>query len=265
MKLRLFFYSLLGVVSLMAPLAAGFNVSIEERNAKIIVHCYDQGVSKWNTLFGAVEQAIEMLRATDIDESTPIRVVGAGCMGMVMAIELKERGFEHVSITANDLRDFTAPESLLFTPGTGKETAPLDVLRVRLGISSYYTYQFIDSGLHPYLNKSIVYRIIFFTPADKLPAVGALVKLGFIAPPRSVRLDVGDGKIRENYVEYCSWFINPAELIKQLVNKVNQLNITVTVDEVEALEECDEMVVCNCAGFEGADMTNMNYEFLTNI
>ena len=98
--------TILKKITCIRPVREGnFNISIDGSFPnKTIVNCYGHGGSGWTTLFGSVKRAIELFQ-NEADFSVPIRVIGAGCMGLTIAIELARLGFKIAGITTKELYD----------------------------------------------------------------------------------------------------------------------------------------------------------------
>ena len=58
-----------------------FNISLEQKGGKTIVHCYGHGGAGWTTLFGLVKKAIKLFKESNPSLDTPVRVIGSGCYG----------------------------------------------------------------------------------------------------------------------------------------------------------------------------------------
>jgi len=80
-----------------------FNISLETRETKKIIHCYGHGGSGWTTLFGSVAKAIKLFEDDKHNTKGKVRVIGAGCMGLCVAAELALKGYAVVGITAEEL------------------------------------------------------------------------------------------------------------------------------------------------------------------
>src|SRR5262245_57527425 len=77
------------------PMREGkFNISVEDKNNKVLVHCYGHGGSGCTTVFGSVNKAINIFASHSPNVGKkPIRVIGSGIMGLTAAIELTRRGY----------------------------------------------------------------------------------------------------------------------------------------------------------------------------
>lgn len=227
----------------------GVNISVEDRSDKLIVHCYGHGGFGFTTLFGSIQEAIALLLGRNPAKETPIRVVGSGCMGLTMAIELYRQGF--TSITISTKEKYSIPSwraGGFFDPGIGTESSEADKHRLNLGLATYEVLRTIEQGEHPYLAKDIVSRLPIYYPADIVVEVEVLELLQLMPPSELVTLDFGNGVQHEGYKKQLTYFINITALMDQLWAQVKQLPITIVEEEVSAFEMCPESIVCNCTG-----------------
>jgi hypothetical protein len=136
------------------------NISIDQADDKTIVHCYGHGGFGISTLFGSVQEAISLLMDKTSDMQTPIRIIGSGCMGLTMAIELSRAGFTHITISTKE--KYTIPSwraGGFFDPGFAESDH-----RAALGLATYAVLYAIERGEHPYLTKNTVRRLPVYYP-----------------------------------------------------------------------------------------------------
>ena len=135
----------------------GINISVQKTDTQEIVHCYGHGGYGFTTLFGSIEEAINLFLATNPPFDSPIRIIGSGCMGLTMAIELHRRGFKTIKISTKERYNIPSWRAGgFFDPGTGTETRPQDIYRVRLAMATYEVLQGIEKGTHTYLKQNIL-------------------------------------------------------------------------------------------------------------
>src|SRR6185295_4381674 len=134
-----------------------FRIGVEKKGTQIFIHCYGHGGSGWTTLFGSISKAIHEFEKANPDKKVPIRVVGAGCMGLTMAIELHRRGYIIAGIYAAEL--FNTPSfgaagyfALVSVKTSKEEQASLDAI----GMDTFLTYKQIEQGKHGYLGPETV-------------------------------------------------------------------------------------------------------------
>lgn len=236
------------------PGRVGFaNISIEKMHGKTIVNCYGHGGSGWQTLFGSVEKAISLYQG---DKSTPIRVVGAGCVGLATAIELKRKGYTVSGITAKEIYDtpswnaggyFGSPH---LKNGTPEEQAALD----RLSTTTFQTYLLCHQGAHPYLKKESVDRLPIYCSEKTENGIKKLALGGWIAPGEPVILDF-QGVKRYGFKEYHSLFLHVTRLMHDMLLELDLLQIPLEVRELSSFCELSESVIFNCTGLGSRELS----------
>jgi hypothetical protein len=214
----------------------GCNISRQKIDDKTIIHCYGQGALGWSTLFGSVEETILLC---NFEKTTPVRVLGAGCMGLTLAIELARRGYCVQGITASSVTD-TASCHAGGSFGFSKEME-------ELGVTSFLTYAQIARNEHPYLSSACA-RLID-TYCTEMPSAGfqLLEKMGYTVK-KKVALDFGNGVRHNNFYKYSSFFIETEEVIQQLLCEVKRLDIPIEIATVGAFSEVNEPIIINCTG-----------------
>lgn len=232
-----------------------FNISVEQTSGKIIVNCYGHGGSGWTTLFGSVNKAIELFTKTNPDKSTPIRVIGSGCMGLTSAIELSRLGYNVAGITTKSLYDSPSWRAagyfaLVSVKTSAEEQASLN----EIGLNTFVAYQQIDKGNHPYITKDAVKFMPVFCSVDTDAGVEDLEVRGMIPPREYVTLDFGGGVTHEGYVKFMTYFMNTTTLMRQLTAEVQKLGINVNINEIKSFDDVSEGVIFNCSGLGGRDL-----------
>jgi hypothetical protein len=234
-----------------------FQIGCETIDGKTVTHCYGHGGSGPTTLFGSVQQAIECFEKTNPSKEKPIRVIGAGVMGLTSAIELARRGYK-VSISAKDRYEDmpswkAAGYFALVSVQTSKEEQ--DNLN-QIGMNTFLTYQQIEKGEHPYLKKETVRYLPVYCSEDTESGVEDLEKRGLIPPREYVTLDFQNGAIHPNFVKFMSYFINTTSLMKQLAAEVERREIIVSIEEIERFKEVEEDVIFNCTGLGARELNH---------
>lgn len=229
--------------------SSGVNISLEDRDGKTIVHCYGHGGFGFTTLFGSIQEALALLLKRSPDYHTPIRIIGTGCMGLTMAIELSHAGFTNIAISTKE--KYSIPSwraGGFFDPGVGTETSETSKHHVALALNTYSVLHQIEHGEHPYLTKPVVKRLPIYCPIEMQCGVELLPKLGLTPEAQLVTLDFGNGVIHEGYKKQYTYFINVTGLMSQLWHHIEQLQIPVTYEEITSFAHCTEPIICNCTG-----------------
>lgn len=235
----------------------GIKIAVGKQNDKTIVDCYGHGGAGYVTLFGSVEKAINLLQTTKPAQTTPIRIIGSGCMGLTMATELRRLGFSNIKIVTKERYDIPSWRAGgFFDPGTGLESTAQEKEQLKLSLDTFQTYRLIEQGRHPYLSKKVVKRYPLYSGAHVESGVEVLESLGYMPAREYVSLDFGNGVRHENYRKFHTYFIDVTQVMKQLWAEVNRLGISVEQQEVASLADVQEPIVVNCAGLGAGKLNN---------
>jgi len=238
------------------PMREGkFNISLEEHSNKTIVNCYGHGGSGWTTLFGSVNKAIGLFQAKNPSKETPIRIIGAGCMGQTMAIELKRLGYNVVGISAKSLYDTPSWRAAGYFALVSIKTSPEEEEDLnKIGLDTFLAYQKIDQGKHPYFSKDVVRFMPVYCSAETDAGLENLEERGMIPPRENVTLDFGNDVIHKDYVKFMTYFMNTTDLMLQLIAENTRLEIPFETKEFKSFDEISEAIVFNCCGLGGKEL-----------
>ncbi len=221
-----------------------FDLCCEEIGSKAVINCTGHGGAGWTTLFGFINKAIEV---TPVGKK--IRVVGSGCMGLTAAIELKRRGFDVAGVVTKDLYDNASWRAagyfaLIKMEATNKE----EILAHEMGIETFYTYQAIERGEHPYLSRECVRFLPSYCTENMETGIEKLIEMGVIPPKKRVTLDFNNGVRHPDYLEFMTYFMSTSLIMKELLKEVERLQIPIELKEIDSYEELKEEVIFNCSG-----------------
>ncbi len=232
-----------------------FNISMEHHNGKTVVNCYGHGGSGWTTLFGSVDKAIELFKATNPKPNTPIRVIGSGCMGLTAAIELTRQGYNVAGILTKSIYDMPSWRAAGYFALVSVKTSPEEQASLNeIGLNTFLAYQKIDRGTHPYISKDAVRYLPVYCSTDTEAGVEDLEARGMIPPREYVSLDFGNNVIHHDYVKYMTYFMNTTTLMRQLTNEAAKLNIAVEEKTIDAFDQVAEEIIFNCSGLGGREL-----------
>ena len=235
-----------------------FYVGTQKSEGKLVCHNYGHGGAGWTFLFGCVNEAIRQfeqeLSFDSALKNKPICIVGAGCYGLLTAIELIRRGFQ-VRIVAKETTHINSHKAAgFFFPRHRKCSTPEEITVFRtLGMESYRTYLEILTGRHSFLQEGP--RLLSgYYGLDIDPGFGPYIEQGLVAMPEQVTIDFSNGK-SYTAMEYKTVFINPAALMEQLQKVVAKLTIPMIVGEIASWEEISESIIFNCTGLGAKKLT----------
>lgn len=247
------------IVCVRPTRSEGFDFSIQKRGQGLVVNCCGHGGSGWTTLFGSVDKVITQFVLTYpfFPPTTPIRIVGSGCMGLTMAIELKRRGFDDIRISTKEKLNIPSWKAAgCFSLGSVLTSQEEDKkVLSEIGTHTFKTYQQIDKGEHPYISKDAVRWMPLYCSQETESGVEDLEAKGLIPKRERVTLDFGDVQ-HENYFKFMTYFMNTTTMMRQLTAKVEALKIPITMEKIESFDEVTESIVFNCSGMGTRELKN---------
>jgi len=228
-----------------------FQVSAEPQGNKLICHNYGQGGAGWTFLFGCVNESLRLfeqqLTQNPAFKNKPITVIGAGCYGLLTAIELARKGHA-VHIVAKDTQTIPSYKAAgFFFPRARKSSTPYEraIFEAR-GMESYATYLQIIRGEHPFI-KSGPKLLPGYYGLDIDPGFAPYIAHGMMTTPEKVTIDFGNSN-RYEVMEYKTVFMNSTAIMNELQRCVIELGIPVIHAEINSFDDIPEPIIFNCAG-----------------
>jgi D-amino-acid oxidase len=228
-----------------------FRVEAEIHHGKLICHNYGQGGAGWTFLFGCVNESLrqfeQMLEAQPSFKKQTLCVIGAGCYGLLTAIELVHRGYS-VRIVAEQVEQLPSQKAAgFFFPRPRKVSTPPEIAIFRArGLESYNTYLQIMRHEHPFIQEGARLLPAYYG-LDIDPGFAPYIAAGVMQAPQRVRITFGAPKIYEAYA-YQTLFIDAERMMHQLQREVQALGISIVRQKVHNFDEVEESVIFNCAG-----------------
>lgn len=245
-------------LSCTRPMREGkFNISAEQKDGKVLVHCYGHGGSGCTTSWGSVYKAIDLFE-TQFSEHTsqPIRVIGCGIIGLTATIELVRKGYNVAGITAGELYELPSWKNAGYFALVSVDTDPIEQENLdRLGLLTFTEYKKISEGKHPYITSECARFLPVYCSKDTEAGVEDLEKKGLIPPREYVTLDFGNGVVRPDFVKFMTYFMDTTRVMLQLREEVDRLGIQIEEKELASFNEINESVIFNCSGL-GAKQLN---------
>lgn len=240
------------------PMREGrFNISLEHVQDKTIVHCYGHGGAGWTTLFGSVSKALSLYKETHPDKSTPIRVIGSGCMGLTVAVELKRRGYAVKGIVTQSLYDIASWKAGGYFALVSVKTSPNEQENlIDIGLDTFRTFQQIEQEEHPYISKSCVRYLPLYCSHNTQAGIEDLEVRGLLPPREQVELDFGNGVIHQNFLKYMTYYMDTSALMHQLADEARRLGVGIEVKPISSFEEISEPVIINCSGLGAKELNH---------
>lgn len=238
------------------PMREGkFNISFNQQNNKIVIECYGHGGSGWTTLFGSVNKAISRYAAANPDKSTPIRIIGSGCMGLTAAVELKRQGYAVKGIMTKSLYDIASWKAGGYFALVSIKTSPdeQDNL-IDISLDTFRVYQQIERGEHPYLDRACVRYMPLYCSQETEAGIEYLESQGWIPPRQQVTIDFGNGVSHPSFFKFMTYYMNTSALMNRLAAEARRLGIRMEIKHIKSFEEIEEPVIFNCSGLGAKEL-----------
>lgn len=211
-------------------------------------------------LFGSVQRAITLFELTQPNKKDPIRIVGAGCMGLVSAIELRRRGYHVAGIIGKEEYDGASWRASGYFAFSGNASTNAESQLIsQLVTTTFNSYRTIEQGKHPYLNPNAVRLLPTYckTGSDASLCGEYLSKAGCLPPGEPVTLDFGTIQ-HDNFLRYYNYHIQTTNVMRQLMAEVQKLGIPIEYKELQTFGQLHEPVIFNCSGLGAMELNNDN-------
>lgn len=243
-------------ISCTRPMREGkFNISAEQKDGKVLVHCYGHGGSGCTTSWGSAFKAIELYEKLGPQVKGPIRVIGCGIIGLTTAIELTRKGYQVAGITANELYEIPSWKNAGYFALVSVKTDPVEQTNLdQIGLCTFLEYKKISEGKHPYISSQCARLIPVYCSADTEAGVEDLERKGLIPPREHVTIDFGNGVVHHNFIKFMTYFMDTTRVMLQLREEVDRLGIPIEEKDLASFNEVSETVIFDCAGLGAKEL-----------
>jgi hypothetical protein len=235
-----------------------FNISAEQKEGKVIVHCYGHGGSGCTTSWGSVNKAIELFEEQfESNTDSPIHIIGGGIIGLTAAIELSHKGYEISCITADKIYEIPSWKNAGYFALVSVDTDPVEQANLdKIGMHTFLEYQKIAAGKHHYISPDCGRFLPVYSSIETDAGVEDLEKKGLIPPREYVSIDFGNGVVHHSFIKFMTYFMDTTRVMQQLHNEVKRLGIPIYVKKLASFEDLSENVIFNCAGLGAKELNN---------
>jgi D-amino-acid oxidase len=238
----------------------GPKLAVEERFGKLIASSYGHSGSGWTLGPGSVQYVIGELEKEmaikHMDKSEPIVICGAGVMGLMSAMELKQRGYQNIKIVAESFDGLTSHNAGgQFAPVFMGNDPSVQPLMDKIGVDSYNFYKAIILGKHPYLKRGATLVTDYFENKEDF-GLEPYVKAGAMQPAKDVILDFRNGTTRKMFAYDDCIYMDVSVLMQDLTEAVKAQGITFEKKKIDSFENLKEKVIVNCTGFGSKKLLN---------
>lgn len=241
-------------------------MSVEQQDKKVIANNYGHGGSGWTLGPGSAEYVNNLLinsqYATDLTKSTPITIVGAGVMGLFTAYDLKQRGFNNITIIAEKFHGITSDNAGgLLAPVSMDNDPNAQKIIDEIGVSAYKFYELIAKKEHPHFKKGAIIVPTYFTHREE-SGLEPYVAAKIMQPAKDVVLDFGNGTTKKMVAYDDGIFMDTGVLMEELTNYLKNNNIKFVQKKIKSFAELNSKFIFNCTGL-GAKEVNHDKQMVS--
>ena len=236
------------------------NLSIEQKNSKVIAHNYGHGGSGWTLGPGSAKYVNSLLIDSPLgqelsNKSIPIAIIGAGLVGLFTAYDLSKRGYSNITIYAEKV-DCLASHYAggLLAPVSMDNDHAMQPIIDQIGIDAYRFYDGVARNRNIDFKQGARLVPSYFNSREDsgLEAyVGKVMK-----PAKEVMLDFGNGTTRKMVVYDDGIYMNTALLMAELHEFINTNNIKIILGKVTSFDELQTKFIFNCSGLGAIELAN---------
>ncbi|XVN43525.1 MAG: FAD-dependent oxidoreductase [Candidatus Rickettsia vulgarisii] len=257
---RLEFKNMGKKITCYRPLRHGSpKMSIEKKYGQIIAHNYGHGGSGWTLAPGAAKYINDMLLrseyATDLNEKTPIVVVGAGIIGLFTAYDLVKKGFSNIIIVAENFQNITSYNAggLFAVTNMDNDSATQKTI-LRIAMNSYEFYSDIARNISSDFKDGARFISTYFRDRNDNKLAFWVGKV--MSHPKDVILDFGNGTRRSMAAYDDSLFIDANKMMINLTRYLKGKNVKFIQQKITNFSDIDNKYVINCTGLRASALNN---------
>lgn len=236
------------------------NLSVEQKNNKVIAHNYGHGGSGWTLGPGSAKYVNSLLIDSQLgqelsDPSTPIAIIGAGLVGLFTAYDLVKRGYNQITIYAEKIDGLASHYAGgLLAPVSMDNDHAMQPIIDQIGIDAYRFYDDVARNKNNDFKQGARLVPSYFNSREDsgLEAyVGKVMK-----PAKEVMLDFGNGTTRKMVVYDDGIFMNTALLMTELHTFLEAHHIKIILGKISSFDDLNEKYIFNCSGLGAVKLAN---------
>jgi len=225
----------------------GPRIEVEHSANKLIIHNYGHGGFGWSMLPGSVLHSLSLLEQNYLQPSSKhITIIGAGCMGLLTAIFLKERGW-NPEIIAEEIFPLTSHKaagslSVIAIKALPEKQSLMDQIMV----DSHLFYRDQVMSGNPVLTGIApvpVYMIHEGSPSHRFP----MIEAGVMKKQEGVEVFFG-GSEKYAAQKFDTFFLDTKVVMQNLMDKVLAYKISIIQKQVLDFLDVKTDIIFNCSG-----------------
>jgi hypothetical protein len=236
------------------------NLSIEQKDGKVIAHNYGHGGSGWTLGPGSAKYVNSLLIDSPLgeelfDKSTPIAIIGAGLVGLFTAYDLIKRGYSNITIYAEKVDQLASHNAGgLLAPVSMDNDHAMQPIIDQIGIDAYRFYDDVARNKNNDFKQGARLVPSYFNSREDS---GLEAYVGIVmSPAKEVILDFGNGTTRKMVAYDDGIYMNTALLMAELHDFINENKIKIVLGKVSSFDELLEKFIFNCSGLGAIELAN---------
>lgn len=244
-------HNVFGISGIKPYRSSGPNLSFQLINRKKIFNCYGHGGKGWSTLFGSINDVLELITQNNISKNEKITVLGAGCFGLTLAACLKKQNYQ-VEILAAEFYDIASYKAgANFAIGLTRER---DLHRAKI---NYNFLKLIQEGKHEIIKPESIQKIKAYAHQTVLASYFKLAQDNVCKQPEAILLDTGY-KLHQDFRFYTNFFIDVNLFMQNLKDYLLVSQVSLISQKVTSFEQIDSSIIINCTGLGARELLNDN-------
>ena len=254
----------------LRPMRKGLpNISAENVGEQVRVHLYGHGGSGWTLLWGSVDRAMalfeEKAKEHKLNEHVPITVIGAGCMGKVVALSLYHAGYRNIRIVAEQDDSIASLNSTgyLAMVSLATENESEKKQAEQLAIDTLKGYKKVEQGAHPIINEGVHLVDVYSGlgkegeegPLETYTGIEPYAEAGLLPKPENGVVKFSTG-VSYPMRKFQTYFMDTSVLMEAFDRELKTRNIPVIHETVGSLDDIKTYVVFNCSGLGAAKLNH---------
>lgn len=227
-------------------------LNVQELEGKLIASSYGHSGSGWTLGPGSVKHVLDLLEAEmsvkHMTKNEPITIVGAGVMGLMSAMELKQRGYQNIKVLAESFENLTSHKAGgQFAPVYMGNDPDKQAVMDHIGVVSYQYYKQIIEGQHAYLTRGASLVTDYFENKADF-GLEPYVEAGAMRPAKDVILDFQNGTTRRMFAYDDCIYMDVSILMQDLKAAVMKENVPFIQKMISSFSELNDKIIVNCSG-----------------
>ena len=228
------------------------NLSIEQKDGKVIAHNYGHGGSGWTLGPGSAKYVNSLLIDSPLGKelsntSTPIAIIGAGLVGLFTAYDLTKRGYSNIAIYAEKLDGLASHYAGgLLAPVSMDNDHAMQPIIDQIGIDAYRFYDDVARNKNSDFKQGARLVPSYFNSREDSGLEAYVGKV--MNPAKEVILDFGNGTTRKMVAYDDGIYMNTALLMAELHEFIQAHHIKIILGKIHAFDELEQGFIFNCSG-----------------